>query len=97
MPVMRGEAPVAMMTVFARISRSASELARHRGEIDRLHERLLEARAELRRLLAQVLHQLEAVDALGKAGEILDLARRRELAAGQRALEHERAEVGAAV
>ena len=74
---------------------AADQLPRVRGEVDGGDERLLETRAELCRLLAEILHQLIAVDSLGEPREILHLARRRELAAGQRAFEHERIQVGA--
>jgi hypothetical protein len=48
-----------------------------------------------KRVLAQVLHQLEAVDPRGKAGKVLHLARGRQLAARQGALDDQGVQVGA--
>ena len=62
-------------------------------EPNRLANFLLEAGAETGGLLAQVLHQLEAVDPVREAGEILHFARGCELAARQRPLKHEVIEV----
>jgi hypothetical protein len=75
---------------------TADQLAGHRREIHRRHHRLFKAGAKLGRLLAQVVHQHEAIDAVGKTGEILDLGGRRQLAAGKGSLEHERIQIGAA-
>ena len=52
--------------------------------------------AEALGLLAQVVHQLRAHDAVGEAGEVLDLGGVHQRAAGgDRALEDQRLEVGA--
>ena len=84
------------MTV-SRLDRVAvdDELERLAGKIDAVEIAELDARAETLGLLLQVLHQLEAVDALGKAGEILHDAGGGEQAAGLRAGEDERREIGA--
>src|SRR5690606_7441924 len=71
------------------------KFARVHGEIDRGDERLLETRAEARGLLAHVLRQLETIDAVGEAREVLDFARGGQLAAGEGAFEDERIEIGA--
>ena len=80
------------MTV-SRLDRVAvdDELERLAGKIDAVEIAELDARAETLGLLLQILHQLEAVDALGKAGEILHDAGGGEQAARLRAGEHERA------
>jgi hypothetical protein len=52
-------------------------------------------RPEVLGLPSQAFHQLRSRDRVGKAGEVLDVGRRHERAAGRdRSLEHERAEVG---
>ena len=64
-------------------------------EIDRGDESLFEACAEAGGLLAHVLGELETVDAVREAGEVFHFARRGELAAGERAFEDKRVEIGA--
>jgi hypothetical protein len=54
-----------------------------------------EARSEALRLIAELLHQLRAHDALGEAGVVLDVRRLLEQAAPEEALDDERVEVGA--
>ena len=51
--------------------------------------------AEALGLGAHVVHELRALDALGEAGEVLDLGGRHQRAAELRALEHQRVQVGA--
>ena len=51
--------------------------------------------AEILRLLLHVLHQLGAVDALGKPGKILDQGGQRKLAAGFVAADHQRLQIRA--
>ena len=70
------------------------------GQVHRIDGLGDDARAVALGLGAHALHQLGTVDALGEAGEVLDLGGGRELAArgdaaGQEALEHQRAQVGA--
>ena len=57
------------------------ELERLGGEIDAVEVAVFNPRAEAFGLLLEPLHQLAAVNALGKAGEILDDAGGREQAA----------------
>ena len=52
-------------------------------------------RPKASRLLAHVLNQLGALDALGKPGEILHQGGERELASGLMAFNHQRLEIGA--
>ena len=81
----------------ARFERIAidDELERLAGEIDAVEIAEFDPRAETLGLLLQLLHQLEAIDALGKAGEILDDAGGGEQAARLAAGEDERREIGA--
>ena len=65
------------------------------GEIDAVEMAEFNARAEVLGLLLKLLHELEAVDALGKAGKILDNAGGGEEAAGLDSGEDERGKVGA--
>jgi hypothetical protein len=65
------------------------------GEIDRVDPRAHKLRAETLRLLAELIHQLGALDAFGEAGVVLDLGRDRQLPAGLRPLDDERGHVGA--
>jgi len=79
-----------------RPQRFAAEFHAERSVIvlrDRLDASVLDARAEFLRLLLHVHHHLRAHDTLGKAGEILHLRGRRELAAGLRAGKHQRIQV----
>src|SRR5690606_22374078 len=65
------------------------------GGVRGVHLGAAEAGAEVGGLLAQVVHEHEAVDAFGEAGEVLDLAGGGELAAGEGSLDDERVEIGA--
>ena len=72
-----------------------NELERPAGEIDAVEVAELDTRAETLGLLLELLHQLEAIDALGKTGEVLDRAGGGEQPAGLRAGEDERGKIGA--
>ncbi len=65
------------------------------AEVDRFHVDVVDYRAEALGLGAHVGHQRRAVDTLGEAGEVLDLAGDHQLAAGHEAGDDERLEVGA--
>ena len=66
------------------------------GEVDRGDVVGDQLGAEALGLLAQVVHEVRAHDAVGEAGEVLDVGGVHQRATGgHRALEHERREVGA--
>ena len=65
------------------------------GELDAVDLVGHQARAEALGLLAQLLHQLRAHDALGEARVVLDVGRLLQQPAPGEALDHERVEVGA--
>src|SRR5471030_2036448 len=95
MPVMRGAAPVAMMTVLARMVRSPANSWRGIAVKSTLSTSTCSKRAPN---LVACLRRLSISwkpYALGEPREVFHLAGGRELAAGQRALEDQRGEVGA--
>ena len=99
----RAEAPLAMMS--ARVSSVSRPRAHFDGlgakpfsllaQIDADHMSGLELRAETRRLLAHVVDEFRPLDAVRKAGEILDQGGDGELSAGLMPIDDQRAEIGA--
>ena len=86
-----------MMTARARCSVAAPSVTTLivAGEVDRGHVVGDQLGAEALGLLAQVVHQVRAHDAVGEAGEVLDVGGVHQGAAGgHRALEHQRCQVG---
>ena len=65
------------------------------AEVDAGHVAGAELGAEARRLLAHVVDQFRPLDAVGKAGKILDQRGDGELAAGLMAVDDQRTEIGA--
>ena len=65
------------------------------AHVDACHEARLHLRAQVDGLLAHVVHQLEAVNALGEAGEILDGGRLGQLSAHLQALDEQAVDGGA--
>ena len=65
------------------------------GKIDLFDNRILDARAELLRLLAHFPNELETVDGFGKAGEIFDIACRGKKSPRLRAFKDEWVHAGA--
>jgi len=92
---MRGDAPVATITVLAEITRSPQNSFRGIEVKSTRSTSACSNRVPTRGLFPHVLRELEAVDAVREAGEVLHLARRRELAARERPLEHQRVEARA--
>ncbi len=65
------------------------------AQVDALHVRVHDPGSEALGLLAEQGHQLRALNAVGEAGVVLDLARDHELAAGRDAADDDRLQVGA--
>ena len=74
---------------------SSCEPERARGEVHVRDGVEHDFRAEALGLLAEDLHELGTLDPVAKARIVLDLGRDRQLAAGLRALDHDRLELGA--
>ena len=88
---MRAVAPVEMMIASAAVLGVADPDAERRSrEIDPVDVGGDELGAEALGLLAELHHELGAEDAVGEAGEVLDVGGEHELAAGADALDHER-------
>ena len=84
----RADAPVEMITLRRGAPRRPPTRGRARREIDARHVRRLEVGAEALGLGAHGLHQLGTLDAVGEAGEVLDVAGQHELTARAEALGH---------
>ena len=88
-------APVEMMIDRARYSVSPTHTPNGRlGEVDPVDVGGHELRAEAGGLLADLHHQLGPEDAVGEAGEVLDVGGEHQLPAGADALDDDRVQVG---
>ena len=89
---MRAVAPVVMIIASPRYSCSPTHTPNGAaGEVDPVGVGGDELGAEALGLLPELHHQLGAEDAVGEAGEVLDVGGEHELAAGADALDHDRA------
>ena len=90
------DAPVAMITLSPRYSVPRAQTRNGRAEKStRSMSTSTSCRAEALRLLAEAVHELRPVDALGEARVVLDLAGEHQLAAGRGARDDDGLEVGA--
>ena len=94
-PSHRAEAPVATITAWARYSVPRAQMPeRALGEVDPVDVDIDHPGTEALRLGAHRGHQLRALDAVGEARVVLDVAGQHQLAAGRRARQDDRLEVG---